>query len=270
MSFITPLAGCNSFGLRFARIFWIMLSYETLLLIGVAFLVGGVVKGVIGLGFPVVVLACLATTLGLKEAMALLIIPGIITNIWQALSGGAFQALVKRLWPLLVATVIGIWAGVYVLASVDPTKLIVVLGILLFSYSVFSLARPQIPPPGKNEIWLSPIMGAAGGFMCGLTGSYMVPGAIYVQALGLSRDMFIQAIGIVFVLLAIALGLSFWQHSLINLQSGALSVVAIAPMVVGMFFGQRIRYRLSETVFRKIFFSALLLVGIYMVVRAVV
>ncbi len=244
-----------------------MLSYEVLLLVALAFLLGGVVKGVIGLGFPVVVLAMLATTIGLKEAMALLVIPGIATNIWQALAGGAFKELVKRLWSLLIATVIGIWLGVYVLSMVDPTKLIIVLGVLLFLYSVFSLTRPQIPPPGRHEYWLSPLMGGLGGFVCGLTGSYMVPGAIYVQALGLSRDMFIQAIGIVFVVLAIALGASFWQHGFIGLQTGSLSVMAMVPLVSGMFLGQRIRYRLSEEVFRKIFFTALMIAGIYMVGR---
>jgi len=240
---------------------------EVFLLIGFAFLLGGMVKGVIGLGFPVVVLALLATTIGLKEAMALLVIPGIVTNIWQALAGGAFRQLVKRLWSLLIATILGIWLGVYVLSMVDPTRLIVVLGILLFLYSVFSLTRAQIPPPGKHEIWLSPLMGAAGGFVCGLTGSYMVPGAIYVQALGLSRDGFIQAIGIVFVVLAAALGAAFWQYNLIDIEIGAVSVAALVPLVAGMFIGQRLRYRLSEEVFRKIFFVALLFVGIYMVGR---
>jgi len=244
-----------------------LVNFEVLWLIGFAFLLGGMVKGVIGLGFPVVVLASLATTIGLKEAMALLVIPGIVTNIWQALAGGAFLALVKRLWSLLIATIVGIWLGVYVLSMVDPTRLIVVLGILLFLYSVFSLTRAQIPPPGRHEIWLSPLMGAAGGFVCGLTGSYMVPGAIYVQALGLSRDGFIQAIGIVFVVLAAALGASFWQHRFIDLETAAVSVAALVPMVTGMFLGQRLRYRLSEGVFRKIFFVALLFVGIYMVGR---
>jgi len=244
-----------------------MLSYEVLALVGFAFLLGGLVKGVIGLGFPVVVLALLATTIGLKEAIALLIVPGIIVNLWQALTGGAFLVLVRRLWPLLITTVMGIWLGVYVLSLVDPSKLIVVLGVLLFLYAVFSLTRPQIPPPGKHEVWLSPLMGALGGVVCGFTGSYLVPGIIYVQALGLPRDRFIQAIGIAFVVLSIALGASFWQFGLMDMQSGAISVMAMVPLIVGLFFGQRLRYRLSEEVFRKVFFAALMLVGIYMVGR---
>jgi len=245
-----------------------MLSYEVLVLVGFAFLLGGLVKGVIGIGFPVVVLALLATIIGLKEAVALLIIPAIVTNIWQALVGGAFWMLLRRLWSLLLATVAGTWLGVYVLSMVDPAKLIVALGVLLFVYSVFSLTRVQISAPGKQEYWLSPLMGALGGFVCGITGSYMVPGTIYVQALGLSRDMFIQAIGIVFVVLSTALGIAFWQHSFIGLTAGAISVAGLVPMVAGMLLGQRIRYRLSEEMFRKTFFTALMLVGIYMVARS--
>ncbi len=148
-----------------------MWTVETLSFVVAAFLLGGFVKGIVGLGFPLVVLACLAATIGLKEAMGLLVIPGIVTNIWQALAGGAFVPILQRIWTLLLASVAGIWAGVQILTTADPALLIGLLGTLLFVYSAISLARPQIPPPEKNETWLSPVMGAAGGFMFGLTGS---------------------------------------------------------------------------------------------------
>ena len=81
---------------------------ETLIFVFAVFLLGGLVKGVVGLGFPIVVLACLAAPLGLKEAMALLIVPGVVINIWQALAGGAFMPILRRIWSLLVASLLGI------------------------------------------------------------------------------------------------------------------------------------------------------------------
>ncbi len=246
----------------------VSLSYDTIFLVALAFLLGGFVKGVIGLGFPVVVLAMLATTIGLKEAMALLVIPAVVTNVWQALAGGALINLVKRLWTMLVMSIAGIWLGVGILASVETAPLVAVLGILLFSYSVFSLARPQLSPPRENELWLSPVMGAAGGFVFGLTGSYMVPGVLYIQTLGLSRDQFIQALGIIFFTITVALGLFFWQRNLIGLQSASISAAALVPITAGMLLGQRLRHHLSEELFRKVFFVALIFVGIYMVARA--
>lgn len=244
-----------------------MLSYETLLLVAFAFLLGGFVKGVVGLGVPVVVLACLTTTVGLKETMAILLFPAAAMNVWQGLSGGAFVMLIKRLWPSLISAVVGIWIGVKILVSVDTDWMVVVLGVMLFIYAAFSLLRTQISPPGKHEIWMSPVVGLVSGITFGASGSYIVPGVLYLQALGLSRDHLIQALGITFFIIATVLGILFWQHRLIDMQTAGISVVAFVPLSLGVFLGRRYRYSLSEDVFRKIFFVSLLFVGIYMVTR---
>lgn len=244
-----------------------MWSPEVLTLICVAFLLGGIVKGVIGLGFPIVILVFLAPTIGLKEAMGLLIVPGVITNIWQALAGGAFMPILKRIWTLLVASVAGIWAGVQILTTADTTLLVGLLGILLFVYSAFSLARPQIPPPKNMEWLLSPLMGAGGGFMFGLTGSYMVPAVLYIQALGMTRDNFIQALGMAFCLTMAALGLFMSRSAILSMDVAILSAGALLPTAAGMLIGQQVRHKLSEQKFRKVFFIALCFAGVYMIAR---
>lgn len=246
-----------------------MWTPETLALVFAVFLLAGSVKGIIGLGFPIVVLACLSTTLGLKEAMGLLIIPGIVTNIWQALAGGAFLPLIRRLWPLLAASVLGIWAGTRILTVADPLILTGLLGALLFVYSAVSLTRPQIPPPGRSERVLSPLMGAAGGLAFGMTGSYMVPGALYIQALDMPRDVFVQALGIVFLLIMVVLGLFMSRYQILPAEIALMSAAALVPTSLGMLLGQQFRHRLSDSVFRKAFFVALCFAGLYMVARAV-
>ena len=80
-----------------------MWTTETLLIVGGTFLVAGFVKGVIGLGVPTVSLALLTVTLGMKTAMALLLLPSLVTNLWQAFAGDAFLAIVRRTWSLLLA-----------------------------------------------------------------------------------------------------------------------------------------------------------------------
>ncbi|MEP2560021.1 MAG: sulfite exporter TauE/SafE family protein, partial [Rhizobiaceae bacterium] len=55
-----------------------------LAIIFLTFLLAGLVKGVIGLGLPTVSLAVLAVLFDLPTAMALLIVPSLLTNIWQA------------------------------------------------------------------------------------------------------------------------------------------------------------------------------------------
>ena len=52
------------------------------------YLAAGMVKGVVGLGLPTISLALIAAVFGLKEAMVLLLAPSLVTNAWQAVSGG--------------------------------------------------------------------------------------------------------------------------------------------------------------------------------------
>ncbi len=47
-----------------------------------------------------------------------------------------------------------------------------------------------------------------------------------------------------------------------------LSTLALLPALVGMVLGQSIRQRLSEPVFRRVFFVALLLLGTYIIANA--
>ncbi len=83
-----------------------MFDALTLLAIVGAFLIAGTVKGVIGLGLPTVSLALLAVAIDLPHAMALLLVPSFITNVWQAVVGENGVAILRRLWPfLLMATV---------------------------------------------------------------------------------------------------------------------------------------------------------------------
>ena len=247
-----------------------MWSADVLALVLLAFFLGGIVKGVVGFGLPVVALAMIATTLGLKEAIALIVVPAITINIYQGAVGGAFKAIVRRIWPLLVTACAFTWAGVGVLAGANPLLVSGLLGLLLGIYAVYGLTRPQLSPPMAWQPWLSPVVGALSGIAYGLTGSLMVPGVIYLQALGFDRNTLVQALGLTFFLMTSALGLSLAGHDLMPAELAALSALALLPAMLGMAFGQRFRHLISEEAFRKLFFYALLCAGIYMVVRALI
>ena len=86
-----------------------MWPLETYIFITFSFLTAGLIKGVIGLGFPTIVLAMLSLSLGVKDAMSLMLLPCFCTNVWQAFSGGYLRAILKRIWPLLVCASLTIW-----------------------------------------------------------------------------------------------------------------------------------------------------------------
>ncbi|WP_170937115.1 MULTISPECIES: sulfite exporter TauE/SafE family protein [Rhodomicrobium] len=234
-----------------------------------AFLLAGGIKGLVGVGLPTVAIAVLINAIEPRDAIPLVVIPAIATNIWQALDGGRGVALVKRFWPLLAMLCVGTWFGVEVLASSNQRLMSGIFGAILTLYALAGLLRPAPPPPGRAEVWLSPVIGFLNGIVNGLTGSYIIPGTLYLEALRLSRDELIQAMGILFLVASMSLGVSLTGHSVMTGTHALLSGLALIPAMLGYYGGQLFRQRLPEGQFRKIFFVCLVLLGTYTFVTCI-
>lgn len=240
----------------------------TALIIAVTFLAAGTVKGMIGLGLPTVALALLTATLGLEAAMALMLVPSFVTNLWQGMVGGQLRAIVARLWPFLVAATATVWIGGALATSIDVALLSALLGLLVLFYGAMGLVRAAPALSVSTERWAGPLTGAVNGVLTGMTGSFVVPGVPYLQALGLPRDMLVQAMGVLFTLSTLALGLALSGRGFLGPETGLISLAAVVPALIGMVIGQRLRQSIDEAAFRKVFFSALLVLGAFIVARA--
>lgn len=239
-----------------------------LILILVTFTLAGLVKGVIGLGLPTVSLGLMTAFVGLPQAMALLLAPSFITNVWQACSGGQGRAVLRRIWPFLTMATVTVWLGAMALTRLDTAVLSAMLGALLVAYALVNLFGIRIAVPVAHERWVGPAIGGMNGVLTGMTGSFVVPGVMFLQAIGLPRDQLIQAMGMLFTTSTVALGLALQGNGLMSQDLGLASVLAVVPAIGGMMIGTRIRARLSETQFRRIFFHALLLLGLYILYKA--
>ena len=245
-----------------------MLDSAALAVIIGTFFIAGTVKGVIGLGLPTVSLGILAAAIDLPAAMALLLVPSLITNVWQAAVGGNGLIILRRIWPFhLMATAMD-WVGAMALTRVDLTLLSGLLGVVLVTYAALSLGGIRIVIDARQETWAGPLLGMANGILTGMTGSFVVPGVMFLQSIGLSKDMLIQAMGILFTLSTLALAIALQGNNFLTAELGLVSLAALLPAGIGMIFGQRIRGHLSETLFRQVFFIALLMLGIYIVANA--
>ena len=242
-------------------------SFTILAIVG-TFLIAGTVKGVIGLGLPTVSLALLTVAIDLPHAMALLLVPSFITNLWQAVVGGSGREILRRIWPFLLMATVTVWLGATALTRVDLSLLSALLGVLLVVYSTVSLAGLRFKISTRQEIWVGPLIGSANGILTGMTGSFVVPGVLFLQAIGLSRDMLIQAMGMLFTASTLALAVALQGNDLLTTELGKWSAAALLPAIIGMALGQRIRQRLSEQLFRRVFFISLLALGAYIIVSA--
>jgi uncharacterized protein len=243
---------------------------ETAVILAVTgtFLLAGLVKGVIGLGLPTVSLALLTVAFDLPSAMALLLVPSFVTNLWQALAGAHTREVAMRIWPFLLMATVTVWIGAAALTRVDLALLTALLGVLLVSYALLSLGGVRLTIPLRHESWAGPLIGSANGVLTGMTGSFVVPGVMFLQAIGLPRDRLIQAMGMLFTASTLALGVALQQANFITLEHGLLSAGAVLPALAGMMLGQHLRERLSEQRFRTVFFIALLVLGAYIIAGA--
>lgn len=232
------------------------------------FLLAGAVKGVIGLGLPTVSLALLTVALGLPEAMNLLLVPSFATNLWQAVVGGHGRAALRRIWPFLAMATATVWLGANALTRVDLSLLSALLGTLLVVYAGVNLVGFRPALTARQEMWVGPLAGSVNGLLTGMTGSFVMPGVLFLQAIGLPRDMLIQAMGMLFTASTLALAFALRGNGLLTVELGAMSTVALLPAVFGMAIGQRIRRGLSERLFRRVFFTALLVLGAYIIASA--
>ena len=239
-----------------------------MLIIGATFIVAGMVKGITGMGLPTVALALLTATLGLEQAIVLMLLPSLFTNIWQSFQGGAFVAMVSRFKGLLLALTIGIALGTFLFTSIDVVWLSTLLGVLIVAYATFGLITPEIRLPRASEkLWSIPI-GLANGILTGLTGSFVVPSVPYLRALELSRTELIQAMGIVFSLSTLILLFMFARYDLIPREAVMPAVLALAPAFLGMWLGQKIRDRLSGRAFQVSTLLALFAIGLFIIYKS--
>lgn len=236
-------------------------SVVTIVTIVMAFLAGGFVKGVIGLGMPTVALAVLASVLGLREALPFLIVPIIVTNLAQFLRGGDARPVLRRFWLMNACTLATVWAGTAVLFAVDPLVLSGVLGAIICVYVAYNLAARELTIQPAAERWLAVPVGLLTGLMTGMTGSSVVPLIPYIHSLGMDRDTLVRALAFAFLSSSIALGLALAGHGAFGVETLTFSVLALIPSFAGMYAGQRARGRMSERAFRAVFYVGLVILG---------
>ena len=216
--------------------------FEPLLLfIAAAFLLAGFFKGVIGLGLPTVSMGLLAVTMQPSRAIAIVIVPAIVTNIWQTFAGPYLRDIIRRLWPLMAGTVIGIWLNAGMLAGPYARYGPIVLGVLLVIYATVGLSKFNFSVARSNEKWIGGIVGLITGGVSAATGVQVVPSMPFMQAIGMEKDELVQALGVFFTVATVALAFNLTSAGLLSASTALPGAVAMASAFAGMFIGQAVR-----------------------------
>ena len=245
------------------------MSEPLLFFIAAALLLAGFVKGVVGLGLPTVSIGLLAVTMQPSRAIAIVIVPAIVTNIWQTFAGPHLRDIIRRLWPLMAGTVIGIWLNGGMLSGPYARYGGVILGVLLVIYAIVGLSKFNFSVARSNEKWIGGIVGLVTGMVSAATGVQVVPSMPFMQAIGMEKDELVQALGVFFTVATLALAFTLTSAGLLSASTALPGAVAMASAFAGMFIGQLVRSRMQPEAFRRWFLIAMILLGLYLAGSAV-
>jgi uncharacterized membrane protein YfcA len=249
---ISPIGQCNP------------MFDSLLILIAIAFLLAGFVKGALGLGLPTVSMGLLAVSMPPAQALAIVIVPAIVTNIWQTFVGPYLADIIRRLWPLLIGTAAGIWLNAGSLTGPYAHYTTIALGLLLALNAVIGLSKFNFKVAPQNEGWLGGIVGLITGMISAATGVQVIPSVPFMQAIGMEKDELIQALGVFFTVATVTLGFNLTSAGLLTAATALPGGVAMVGSFAGMFIGQAVRSRLQPDLFRRWFQIAMILLGLYL------
>ncbi len=239
-------------------------SIPMLIAITGIFLLAGFVKGVIGMGLPTVAIGLLGLMMTPAHAAAILVVPSLVTNVWQMAVGGRLVVLLKRLWLVLAGICIGTVIGALWLPQSGSGEATIWLGVLLVFYAALGLVNIEFTVPPRAESVFGPVVGIVNGAISTATGIFVLPGVPYIQALRLDRDALVQALGLSFTVSTVALAAALSHAGAMNTSVIVPSLVALAVSLAGMGLGQLVRGRVKPKTFRLCFFLGLLLLGAHL------
>ena len=245
------------------------LELSLLAILSGALFVGGMVKGIIAIGLPIVSIAILLNFFPPLKVLGILIMPMLATNLWQALNSGSLLEPLQRFWPMIVTGIFFLIIGAQIVVSLNSVILFGVLGACVVLFSTISLVHPNMPPiQPKTEKWAGPLAGAMGGLLGGISTIWGPPMTMYFVMLKLPKDEFVRSVGMAWFAFSIPITFSYWQNGIFSGDIIYLSVFACIPGMIGIHIGELLRKRINQDTFRKVMLVTLLFLGLNLIRRA--
>lgn len=228
------------------------MSSETILVILLAVTIGSVVKGISGLGLPLVAIPLMAGFLGVERAVALMIVPGLMTNAWQIWIHRQHATGFSNMAMVIVVSVFGVAAGSWVLASVPERWLFVLMAAWLGLYLIALALRFEPRLDGWQGRWPSFLVVAFAGLMQGATGSAGAVLGPYLHALGLRKGAYVFTISVLFGMFGLTQVATLLWYGILNLDRVYEGLIACLPVLLIMPLAMRVAVRFSVRTFELV------------------
>lgn len=231
----------------------------TLLFSFLTVFLGAFTQSLTGFGVALIAMAILPSLWGLPIATPLVALTGIVLE--TALLIRYRQSLQMRsIWRLVVASVVAIPFGIYILRQLDERIALFVLGLIIFGYALYALIGFRLPEL-HHPLWAW-LTGLASGMLGGAYNTAGPPIVIYGNCRRWSPQEFRSNLsGFFIVNSAMVVSTHFLSG---NITSEVLSVFwrVLPALALGFLAGQSLDRWLNPEVFRKIVLGVLIVLGI--------
>jgi uncharacterized membrane protein YfcA len=231
---------------------------------------GGFAKGVVGFALPLIALSVIGSFLPYQTAVALLIVPTLVSNVFQALRNGVGEAWgsLRTYWRLNLMLVVMIAASAQLVVALPDWVLFGLLGATITAFGVSQLYgwRPSFSSRHKGLV--ETLVAVTGGFYGGLSGIWGPPIVLYLLALGVPKAEMVRVQALSFLLGSLVLVGAHLRSGVLDAVTLPASAWLVLPTMAAMFLGYRVQDRLDQEVFRKVTLAVLVLTGLNLLRRA--
>ena len=224
-------------------------------------IVAGCLKGIIGVGMPVVALPLLSLFIDIKSAAMLLSMPLIFSNLPQALEGGKTGRCLMQLMPVILGMIPGLFLGVRVLLAVDANVARIIAGLVLMGVGGVTLLAPTPQLQSRLVLPTGITFGFFGGILGGIAAMAGPLVFIFLLAKGLSGKTFTKEASLYLIVSAGLLAILLTASPQFNWLDVLVSTAAMLPVGLGMYLGQHMRDKIAPETFKKLVLIAVIVAG---------
>ena len=238
------------------------IDIHTLVIVGLAFALGGILKGATGVGAPLVAVPLMTSFFDVRFAVAVFVLPNLITNLLQGFM--YFHALKHRLFLLIICLSAGAGAllGSLTLQQTSSGLLEKLMALIVLFYVGFKFFRPDWNLSIKIAHKLSFPVGFLAGFLQGAFGISSPATFTFLNAIKFERTEFIAIVSTFFVSMSVIQLPTLTYLGLMKIEYLIIGSLAVFPLVLGMPLGALILRNASVTLFDKVILFVLFGVAI--------
>lgn len=216
-----------------------------------------------GFGFALVAMPLCTLLFGVRTAAPLVALAGITVQIINVVR---FRRDINRreFIRLAASSALGVPIGVWGLNALDAGVVKTALGLLLVSYGLYNLLKPQVLRLAR-DVWVYPV-GFIAGCLGGAFNTSGPPVAVYGSLRGWPRDEFRSTLQTFFFANSFMVIIGHLTAGHYDRMVLTHYLVALPALMLGNTAAARIDHRISAGVFRTIVTAMILVSGIMLVV----